>query len=250
MTNEASGSIDVKPWPFDTAYTISLLEVGDLSNAGTLTVVAGCQFTMGKAGDTVSNTGSIITNDGTLSIAGGLVQTAGEIELAGGSISSTLPLDIEGGSLSGSGAIDAGVINKGQVIPGSTTGSSGTLQVYGDYLQPIIADAGGPYTVDEGGTVTLNGSVSGTSGGMSITIGGTAAGSQYTQLDVQDNVSVAGTLDVALSGYTPQLGDQFTIIKNEGNNPVGGFFTGLPEGATLTVGTVNLQISYHGGAGE
>ena len=57
---------------------------------------------------------------------------------------------------------------------------------------------------------------------------------------------LAGTLLVS-SVYTPTHGDTFTIIDNDGTDPVVGTFTGLAEGAYFTVGIDTYKISYAGG---
>jgi hypothetical protein len=50
-----------------------------------------------------------------------------------------------------------------------------------------------------------------------------------------------------INGFTPHVGDQFTIIGNQGTNPVSGTFAGLPEGATFIVSGYQFQVSYAGG---
>src|SRR5262249_51641197 len=71
------------------------------------------------------------------------------------------------------------------------------------------------------------------------------------QIIVNGNVNLAGALQVALiNGFTPQPGNQFTIIDNRGNNPINGTFTNLPEGGTFQAGLGVWQISYRGGDGN
>src|SRR5262249_52861539 len=41
--------------------------------------------------------------------------------------------------------------------------------------------------------------------------------------------------------------DSFTLIANDGTDPVQGTFKNLPEGATITINGQNLEISYQGG---
>jgi len=38
----------------------------------------------------------------------------------------------------------------------------------------------------------------------------------------------------AINGFTAAIGDQFTIIDNDGTDPVVGTFDGLPEGKHFT----------------
>jgi hypothetical protein len=46
------------------------------------------------------------------------------------------------------------------------------------------------------------------------------------------------------------MGQVFTIIANDGADPVSGTFAGLPEGGAIVVNGVRLQISYVGGSGN
>lgn len=71
-------------------------------------------------------------------------------------------------------------------------------------------------------------------------------------------LSVAGHVslgDVQLSffaGFTPPVGTVFTLIDNDGNDPVDGTFTNLPEGTRFrwAPGSPTAQISYAGGDGN
>jgi autotransporter-associated beta strand protein len=63
--------------------------------------------------------------------------------------------------------------------------------------------------------------------------------------------TVAERLTVSLAeGFTPTLGQQFTLVHNLTTNPVQGTFSGLSEGATFTVDGFTFQITYKGGAGN
>jgi hypothetical protein len=50
--------------------------------------------------------------------------------------------------------------------------------------------------------------------------------------------------------YSPPAGTTFTIIDNDGTDPVVGTFQGLAEGAFITQNGLNLKLSYHGGDGN
>jgi hypothetical protein len=56
------------------------------------------------------------------------------------------------------------------------------------------------------------------------------------------------TLSLVL-GYTPQVGDSFTLLTSNDQAGVTGAFAGLDEGAVFTVGGLQFQITYHGGPG-
>jgi fibronectin-binding autotransporter adhesin len=72
----------------------------------------------------------------------------------------------------------------------------------------------------------------------------------YDQLDVGGSVSL-GNSDLNVSwGFVPTVGDEFTIIDNDGGDAVTGIFNGLAEGASFVAGNVTLKITYAGGTGN
>ncbi|REK12709.1 MAG: hypothetical protein DWQ37_10785, partial [Planctomycetota bacterium] len=72
------------------------------------------------------------------------------------------------------------------------------------------------------------------------------------QLDVTGTVNLGGaTLDGSLSaGFAATVGEEFTIVNNDGADAVVGTFAGLSEGASLSIGGANFTISYMGGDGN
>jgi hypothetical protein len=136
-----------------------------------------------------------------------------------------------GGILDGNGILFP---NSGAVIVGASAqinpgASAGLIQVYG-----VFNLNGGTYNAEIGGLV------------------------QFDRIDVQNgtasaqvNLNSSPTLNVSLiGGFVPAVGNQFRIINNEGVSPTTGTFAGLPEGATITLGGVPLQITYVGGDGN
>ena len=51
-------------------------------------------------------------------------------------------------------------------------------------------------------------------------------------------------------GFVPPNGAQFTILRNDGADPISGTFAFLPEGGTFTTNSTTFQISYIGGDGN
>jgi hypothetical protein len=87
---------------------------------------------------------------------------------------------------------------------------------------------------------------------LSLVINGTSAG-QYDQLSVTGSVNLTG-VGLAFQG-TPSISGtpNFTIVNNDGTDPITGTFTGLPEGATISNflnSGRNATISYVGGDGN
>ena len=72
----------------------------------------------------------------------------------------------------------------------------------------------------------------------------------YDQIVAHD-VYLKGSLDLTyLAGGVIKKGDTFTIVSNNGTNPVQGTFKDLPEGAEVTVSGATFKISYVGGDGN
>jgi Bacterial Ig-like domain (group 3)/Calx-beta domain len=63
-------------------------------------------------------------------------------------------------------------------------------------------------------------------------------------------VAVGGSLTVDISSGAPAAGQTFTIIDNDGTDPVSGTFTGMPERATIPLAGQVIRISYQGGDGN
>lgn len=146
---------------------------GNLTNAfGGLTVGAGCAFAV--LGQ-YTQTGNGEIDRGVACIDGTLDTNAGT-------------LAISSGTLCGSGTILDDVNSGGWVKPGSLSGSLvGTLAVAGSFVQ----SPGGTFDVQLGGTGTGESDV----------------------LQVSGQASLAGRLIVrSIEGYTPQVGDRFTIL--------------------------------------
>src|SRR5262249_13532569 len=130
---------------------------------------------------------------------------------------------------------------------GTVTIEHGSLNIHCGYVQVIGNPGGG------GGTITGNftGEVSVSNPGQIIVtptplppvpvtnytqtetgsftevIGGLIPGTEYGQIIVSGNVSLAGTLQVSLTNnFAPSVGDQFTVIDNRGPNPIDRIFSG------------------------
>jgi hypothetical protein len=108
---------------------------------------------------------------------------------------------------------------------------------------------GGVLSPGAPGLLEINPNYTQTAGGdLEIRIGGTAAGSQYDQLNVAGYnggaVNLAGTLGVQLiNGFTPSPDQTFTIVTGAS---VAGTFAGMPDGGpVISVGGPDpLRIMY------
>ena len=129
------------------------------------------------------------------------LKTGGEIKLAGGTIDAQF-IDMRGGILGGSGTILTGsgpiagqVENRdGRVEPGD---GIGTLNIEGRYANTV-------------------------SGILAIEIGGTTPGTEFDQLIIDGDVSLAGTLEVLFVGleggtpFAPAANDSFEFLTATG----------------------------------
>ena len=107
------------------------------------------------------------------------------------------------------------------------------------------------------GTITVNGFLALIGGAnFDIEINGAAAGTQFDQLVVTGAGSTISNMHgtvlnaTRLASFLPAAGTQFTIIDNQGSDPIPGTFSGLPDNATFPIGGVNFRIDYDGGTGN
>ncbi len=182
-------------------------------------------ITPAATGFTTSGTVQVNTGS-TLAMGSGdiFTQTAGNV-IVNGTLTLTggTTMQRSGGTLNGSGTV-GGPVNStgGTVAPGNSPGILST----------------GNYTQAAGGT-------------LAIELNSATVGTGYDQLNVTGAVNLAGALTVTLTGgFVPTGNTSFTIINNDGADPVTGTFTGKPEGTVFTSGSSAFRISYVGGDGN
>jgi hypothetical protein len=183
LRNLPSGTLDIQT---DAALTFSnAAPMLVISNSGRFMKSAGTQTSLIAAN--LNNSGTIEVKAGTLQFQGSWSQTMGSTTVDSGTVLGGTLLSIGGGTLTGSGTIQATVVNDGVVSPG---GSPGTLSLGpGENYQQ------------------------GVSGILQIELGGHNPDTQYDQLVVGGNASLAGTLELRLiNGFVPQPGDQFQVL--------------------------------------
>ena len=131
------------------------------------------------------------------------------------------------------------------VASGAILGGSGTT--------PAVTVASGATVApgDAGPGILFSGNASFVAGSTySTELNGTTVGTQYDQLDVTGTVDLSNATLNASLGYTPSVGDTFTIVNNDGVDAVTGTFSGLAEGAVFNVSGFTFRISYVGGTGN
>ncbi|MCR9292459.1 MAG: hypothetical protein NXI32_07060 [bacterium] len=208
---------------------------------------AGDQLTI--AGDTSSDSYAQITMYGleALELAGTNGLTDALLYVNGSTlhIDSTLTgaqyLRLDSGTLQGTGMIGVSWLDaySGKVE------FAGLLETSGFYASNSLVDPAG---LLETGTLTLGGDV--------ILNDSTQLTAQWNSDTSFDQLSLSGTLNIYNAlleidlGYAPTIGQNFTLIDNDGTNAVNGRFNNLPEGALLARNNMAFRISYVGGDGN
>lgn len=146
--------------------------------------------------------------------------------------------------LGGAGTISAALVEarlRGWISPGGR----------------LSADAAGATYTDTTATLTFSNNVIVTNGTLDVQLNGTTPGTGYDRVVVAGGGSIVitnGNLQFAL-GFTPAIGDQFTIVEVEGTDPartegaftsLNGVITDLSQGAVFVDpgSGKNFRISY------
>ncbi len=208
MTN-ANTSISITT---DTLALASTSSIGGGVNVtqGTLNVNSGSL----SVGGALTQSGSVnIAAGTTLTTSGAYTQSSGTTTLASGGMltSSANGVAINGGTLAGSGTITGSVTNAGNIVPGGTD-AAGILTITGNYTQT------------SGGTLT-------------VSLSGTAPGSDDGELVVSGKAALGGNLNLNLfGGYIPNDGDQYVVLGygSSGTHFANITYANFPDGTTVT----------------
>lgn len=204
---------------------------------------------------TVNGSGSVDTSGFDATITGAIEGESGTFEKRGAG-----RLTIEDARLfKGSGVVSAGtlVINSTDAVTNYTVNAGGVLAGKGQTSAPVAVS----------GTLAPGDSVGMLSTGPLSLLGGSTLALEIASSALFDRVNVAGEVSLkdsvnlslsVLSGFDAAAGTLFTVIENDGADPVvfnnGGrlFYQGNPldEGERFVAGTYEFQISYAGGTGN
>jgi autotransporter-associated beta strand protein len=158
----------------------------------------------------------------------------------GGATFDTAGYDVAlSGALSGPGSLTK--LGTGTL---TLTGSSGPVTVIGGGIRP------GPQGALSTGNLDIQ------SSGSYDAVAFNSPGQPHRQIDVTGTVRLEGALDLSAStplppGFAPSPGDSFTLISNDGADPVSGVFSNYPSnGQLVVVDGLPFYLYYNGGDGN
>jgi autotransporter-associated beta strand protein len=157
---------------------------------------------------------------------------------------------------------------------GTTTVFAGGLRVNGKIGDLVLVNGDGTRGSQLTGTGTI-GAITSPDGAYRISPAGTGTGTLHTgslssmtadrfvydlsgkRPGQNDSIAVNGTVDLTGAGalnvrlhYVPKRGHTFTLIDNDGTDPVVGQFAGADDGALIWIDHHRFRISYTGGDGN
>ena len=195
--------------------------VGVITGTGNLTKNGVGASLIASAGN---YTGAITLNDGILVVDANIPNSP--VTINGGTIGGGL-FGFSG--FGGTGTVGATNVTAGVISAGTLTSPTGVLNVNGN----LTFTANGIYVCKINGT--------------------TAGANGHDQLNVTGTVTLnnARLVPLPFGEFRPAIGDSFTILRNDGTDPIIGTFLNAPEGATFG-GALNtaFRITYQGGDGN
>ena len=137
---------------------------------------------------------------------------------------------------------------------------AGTVRLNGYWQGPIYVNGGilegsartGVIT-NQGGTLNFAsqealGLTTQGSGTLACILNSDVPFSGYGMIEVKGAVNLTGLNLNLLLGYVPMTGSDYTLISNDGADPITGTFNGRPEGAIFELNGRPFTISYKGGS--
>jgi fibronectin-binding autotransporter adhesin len=139
---------------------------------------------------------------------------------------------------------------------------SGKAVVFGYWQGPIFVmgatlegSARTGAIVNQGGTMNLTKMISkgvsntGAGGTYVCSLTSEVPGTGFGAMEISGSINLTGmSLNLSV-GYLPMTGSTYTLLVNDGGDPVVGTFNGLPEGAVFSINGHPFRITYKAGAG-
>jgi autotransporter-associated beta strand protein len=237
-----SGGIRQSADPNATATTLAIEGGGTLQISGGVT--GAIHLEKRGAGTAILSGANTLSGD--RAVYGGTLQIAGDASWGAArsiSIGQEATLDVSAMTSPVGSAPDGSVKLHGTLVGDVATESilEGNGLLAGD-LHALAASrvhpelngqlhVSGDFTLDAAATVEFR-------------VNGPMPQTQHTRMKVDGSLLLAGGLEIS-RGVALAENDSFVLILNDGDDPIGGVFAGLPEGAGLPIGNgLAFQVTY------
>jgi autotransporter-associated beta strand protein len=250
------------PHDLDINGTVRNLHDSEINNSSTVTIGPSGLLDLSGGGDGIGS----LNGSGSVNLGANYVNSFG-------SGSHTYS-----GVISGSGEFDVAANNITYTLNGNNT-YTGLTRLYDGYTSIVkindsqpqspvyvgnLATLGGSGTVgaiatlgnispgSSPGILTSSNVTFASSGTFTVDLNGPTPGVGYDQLNVRGTNSLANATLVVNPGpgLPGAIGDQFTILNNDGADAITGTFNGLPNGSLFSAGGDTFRINYNGGTGN
>ncbi|HEX8323555.1 MAG TPA: autotransporter-associated beta strand repeat-containing protein, partial [Tepidisphaeraceae bacterium] len=238
---------------FTYASNIQIYGTGNSEGLGTLRIESG---TVISGTVTLMVNGSVGSNVGTGNITGVISDGGNGYSLTKVG-SATIALS-GANTYSGSTSLSTGTLRINNTTgsgagSGSITVASGTtLGGTGGVTGAISVQSGGTFAPGApGASAFASGAITVASGGTySVDVNSSTSGTGYDKLNVTGTVNLTGSTLSTAGTRTVTGGDTIVLIDNDGSDAVVGTFSGLAQGAAVSVNGVAYTLSYTGGTGN
>jgi hypothetical protein len=179
--------------------------------------------------------------------------TAGSVSVTNSGLSPGS--DVVLGSVTTAGPQSYSNPNGTTVVTGNLTATDGPLTFTDAVLLspgPTLGAGSGSVLVEGSATVapgvlTVSGSLTlSASATFAVTLNGTDPDS-YSSVHTSGPLDLGGSSLSLTLGFTPDVGDSFTLLSSDDSSAVTGTFAGLDEGAVFSQNGMTFQITYQGG---
>ncbi|HEX3600508.1 MAG TPA: hypothetical protein VHU84_10225 [Lacipirellulaceae bacterium] len=210
-----------------------VISVGMTNNGGSL--ISGRDGVIRGGTTGILNSGAMAFSGGTMDVYGDVTQqTSGKITITGGGSTTfyddvTVNAGANNVQVSAAGGVVSSVVFLGSYNGGTTGGGAAFIE--GDHRP-----GNSPALVSFGGALFY-----GSGSELDIELGGLNRGTQYDAVDGTSAVSLSGKLDVTtISGFTPTIGNSFTLLT-----AVGGITGQFTSTALPVLGSGQWQVTYN-----
>lgn len=149
------------------------------------------------------------------------------------------------------------ILLNGAQLPSASISGGGIIDGLGAIGAVSAAESGWLQVIPAGAGTTgvlYTGSLSlSTFAFFNVDINGSTEGAGYDQMNVTGTVALGEKTSLVINlsdQYSPVVGQEFVLIKNDGSDAVTGAFIGMPEGATVVLKGRQFRVTYYGGDGN